>query len=224
MNDHEKYALSRQAQKDGGPCPICAWRDGDGVGTCFYSPVFGIVTHQNSEKGVMATMSPTQRHLYHLRQFLAYISEEVREKELALVARDHHEYVLRMEREHPDRPPTLDEHGNPISEEEWIARYRAQQEEKPLATDPRYATWFVEPWWRPVERQGSGPIPEELRGPIKGSGGYLDSVFTAYMVHLYEPHSCGRGHQYQKEPYWLACTGCTVEIKLWEHGVDYDMG
>ncbi len=48
MNDQEKYALYQDAQKRGGPCPICNWKDGDGVRTCFYSKEVGIVTHQNS--------------------------------------------------------------------------------------------------------------------------------------------------------------------------------
>jgi|SRR5579862_131681 len=224
MNDHEKYALSRQAQKDGGPCPICDWEDGDGVRTCFYSSEVGIVTHQNSEKGIMAEMTPAQRHLYQLRQELVYISEEMREKAIELAAYDHHNYVERMLTQNPNRYPTQDEHGNPISEEAWIARNRARQEEKPLATDPQYYGWLQEYWWVPVERPGSGPIPLELRGPTKGTGTWDDILFTAYMTHIYEPHSCGKGHQYQKEPYHLACTGCRTEIKLWEHGVDYDMG
>lgn len=45
-----------------------------------------------------------------------------------------------------------------------------------------------------------------------------------YMVYVYEPHpGCG-GRQIFRGPYHYACSGCDVEVKLWEHGVDYDIG
>ncbi len=229
MDDSEKYALSRAAQKSGGPCPLCNWQDGDGVRTCFYSHELGMVTHQNSDKGVMASMTPEQQHLYQLRQELVYISPELRELSIQQVAWDHHLYVEAMLKQRPDCYPVQDEEGNPMGEEAWVARYRTRAEtEKPCATDPQYAGWLQEYWWIPVERQGYyGTIPEALRGPVKESTLPISGrpfLSTAYKTHVYEPHCCGKGRQYQKEPYVLACTGCATEIKLWEHGVDYDMG
>ncbi len=225
MNDQEKYALYKQAKQTGGPCQICNWRDGDGVRTCFYSSELGVVTHQNSEKGIMASMTDAQRDLYQLRQELVYVDEECRQKRIQLVAQDHHTYVKRMLAQNPDRYPTQDEHGNSIDEEAWVARYQDQQMEKGLATDQKFAGWLPEYWWVPVDRQADGPIPPTLRGPEKVSGTEKFAMtFTAYMVHMYEPHCCNKGHKYQVGPYHLACTGCDTEIKLWEHGVDYDMG
>jgi len=42
-------------------------------------------------------------------------------------------------------------------------------------------------------------------------------------VHCYEPHECG-GKQVFVEPYHFACSGCDTHVRLWEHGVDYDLG
>ena len=217
--DREKYAIYKKAQKDGTPCPICNWQDGDGVRTCFYSSELGIVTHQNTEKGVMASMNEAQRHLYRLDQTLAYISEEYRERHIQHIARNHHAYVERMLKQNPDRYPVRDTNDNPISEEAWVARYRAGREKEPLATDPQYTGWIQEPWWQHIRAEDYPP--PELRGIEQESSSVR---FVAWMTHLYEPHSCGKGHKYQKAPYHFACTGCSTEIKLWEHGVDYDIG
>jgi hypothetical protein len=222
MNDQEKYALYKQAKQTGGPCQVCNWHDGDGVRTCFYSSELGVVTHQNSEKGIMAGMTDSQKHLYQLRQKLVYINAELREKKLQLAAYDHHLYLEHMLAIAPDRYPVHDEYGNPLMPEEKNARYRASQMQEPLATDPAFSGWYQAHWWIPIERQGYyGSIPEELRGLIQHSK-WGDS--TAYMTHVYEPHCCGKGHKTEPEPYVIACTGCETEIKLWEHGVDYDMG
>ena len=222
MNDQEKYALYQEAKRTGGPCAICNWRDGDGVRSCFYSAELGIVSHQNSERGAMASMDESQRHLYTRRSVYAYIDDECREKKIALVERDHLAYEARYRATHsPNDVPTVGDDGKPISPEDWIARYRASQEKKPLATDPQYAGWIAEMSWEPVNRTGGDTIPEELRGPEEQPH---DILYTAYMVHLYEPHSCGKGHAYDYAPYHIKCTGCDTEIKLWEHGVDYDVG
>lgn len=61
------YKLHQQAKQTDGPCEVCGWRDGDGVRTCFYSAELGAVTHQNSEAGAEATMTPAQRSLFRLR-------------------------------------------------------------------------------------------------------------------------------------------------------------
>lgn len=227
MNDREKYALYQEAKKTGGPCAICGWRDGDGVRTCFYSSELGIVSHQNSERGTMMSMDESQRNLYTRRSVYAYIDAECKEKQIALVARDHAEYEEKYRRTHTDgSAPTRESDGTPIPYDAWVARYRASQEAKPLATDPQYAGWIQEYSWVPIERASSGPIPSEFLGPIKQRepGDFFFTLMTAYMMFLYEPHSCGKGHAYDYAPYHIKCTGCSTEIKLWEHGVDYDVG
>lgn len=55
-----KYDIYRAAQDTGGPCPICNWRDGDGVRTCFYDSEYGVVKHQNSMAAAKRTMSEVQ--------------------------------------------------------------------------------------------------------------------------------------------------------------------
>ena len=91
-------------------CPVCGWKDGDGVTTCFYSPELGAVTHQNSDEAAAASMTAEQR-----------------------------------------------------------------------------------------------------------------SLFEAYSAPGLKRHTCG-GMPHLEAPYHIACTGCGVEVKLWEHGVDYDVG
>jgi len=230
MNEQEQYVLYKRAKETGGPCEICGWRDGDGVRTCFYSQELGAVTHQNSDRGAMATMTAAQQHLYTRRQVLVFISEALREQYTLEVSHRHLYEAARYRAQGTGRPFTADEHGREITDEEWIADFRASQMKKGVATDPRYTGWFSSPWWVPIEYSSIHyAIPKELRGIEKTStfhGREGDDIFefTAYMTHLYEPHSCGKGYQYSKEPYYLACTGCDTEIKLWEHGVDYDVG
>lgn len=51
-NFRAAYDQSRAAQAAGGPCPICGWKNGDGVRVCFcfYNNEIGAVSHQNSER------------------------------------------------------------------------------------------------------------------------------------------------------------------------------
>ena len=45
-----------------------------------------------------------------------------------------------------------------------------------------------------------------------------------HQVYVFPPHpGCGGRPRYLA-PYYIGCTGCSVEIKLWEHGIDYDVG
>lgn len=216
MTEQEKWEASRAAQKAGGPCPICNWKDGDGTRTCFYSSQVGIVKHENNESGVLASMNEAQRHLYLTDQVLAYISEDFREKRIAWVDRQHRKAAEKHRALYPDRPFSVSLDGKIMSEDAWIARYRQEEEQSPLASDPRYAGWIAEPWWSHEHDQ-----PPEYEGLVKEDGNIR---FTAYMVHLYEPHSCGKGHKYFIAPYHFGCTGCSVELRMWEHGVDYDIG
>lgn len=222
MDDTEKYALYQQANESGEPCEICGWKDGDGTRTCFSSNEIGIVKHQNSEQAVAALMTPEQRSLYLSRSELVFISEELREQS---ILQTQHQHLFDAERHralNTGRPFTIRPDGTEVTDEEWIARYRANQATKGLATDPKYAGWMHEHWWVPVKYASTGyVIPEDLRGPQENRSGL---VFTSYMTHVYEPHSCGKGHAYQITPYHYGCTGCSVEVKLWEFGVDYDMG
>lgn len=212
MEDKEKYEAYRKAQRDGGPCPICGWQDGDGVLTCFVSPELGPVTHQNTEKGVMLSLTEEQRGLYRLREFMAYITAELREREIQRVFYERDQYALQHLKDYPGDPVYAGEHD----EESFREKFRRGREGWPLADDPIYKTWAQRIWWVPI-KPGT---PEELRGMRKSASGVEWEAFKAY---LYEPHTCG-GHRIQVAPYHYGCTGCRVEIRLWEHGVDYDIG
>ena len=190
----DAYEKYKEARRTGGPCEVCGWRDGDGVKACFYSPDLGAVTHQNTEAGAMLSMTEEQRSLFRLRQKLLYIDADLREKSIRWVAH---------------------QRGEPL-DSEFMVDYRKQQETPPLADEPLYRDWVRGEWWVPAK-----DIPEHLRGPVRQS---KYGIKTSYMVHVYEPHpDCG-GIQVFVGPYHFMCSKCGAEVRLWEHGVDYDIG
>lgn len=180
MTTDNRFKLSRQAQKTGGPCPVCGWKDGDGVTTCFVSPDLGAVVHENTAAGAAATMTPAQRSLYELRFVHAFASIEAREAHIARTA------------EERQRRGNFAPGWTEVNETAWLADYRAQMEKKPIATDEPYCGWVQSPWNAFIECR--------------------------------EPHAeCG-GTQVMVEPYHFACTRCDTHVRLWEHGIDYDIG
>lgn len=138
------YDLYQKAKQTGGPCQVCGWRDGDGVKTCFYSVDLGAVTHQNSETGAEATMSPMQRSLFKLRMIAAFASEAHRERCIADVAARHREQHRAHDAAGYAYPFCRDPDGREVSDDEWIANYAASQARTPIATEEPYASWI----WR----------------------------------------------------------------------------
>lgn len=190
------YKEFQAAAKSGGPCEVCGWQDGDGIKTCFYSRDLGAVTHQNSEAGAMETMTPEQRSLFQLRFKILFIDAEHREQYIRKVAYWRNEAL--------DTP--------------FMVGFREREESKPLAGDPPYCDWIQSPWWVKAD-----PIPEGLRAPTMQETAD-QGLQTAYMVHCYEPHpDCG-GIQVSVGPYHFKCSKCGVECRMWEHGIDYDVG
>lgn len=62
--------------------------------------------------------------------------------------------------------------------------------------------------------------------PIASEEPYASWVWRAcdsYRVICCEPHECG-GIQEFLGPYHFGCSGCETEVRLWEHGIDYDIG
>ena len=212
MTDQEKFDTSRAAQQSGGPCPICDWRDGDGVRPCFSSREYGVVTHENSMKAAQQDMTPEQRSLVNLRQALVYLSRE--HLELAVWQFVDQSLVNDRERGVPPRSAAERETRVQALVRHLLARGLTS------AGDPQYAGWRREEWWLPVEWSSGYVTPEALRGPTRKRT--ADGVmFNAYMAHVYEPHpGCpGHGHAVILEPYHIACTGCDTEVKLWEFGI-----
>lgn len=70
-----------------------------------------------------------------------------------------------------------------------------------------------------VEKQMAEPLATDY--PYRA---WVQKKQGEYMVFCYEPHpNCG-GVQEGVGPYHLRCSKCGVEVRLWEHGIDYDVG
>ena len=211
------YKMHKEAKRTGGPCEVCGWKDGDGVKVCFYSPELGAVTHQNTDAGAMATMTPAQRSLFGLGHALLYIDADLRERAIQRVAWDNTQRRQRWEEDNPETPFRKDPKGRAVSDAEFMAKYRAEQEDQPLATSEPYAGWIHTPWWIPAD-----DTPQDLLG--RTATGKDGRLYLSYMVHCHEPHpDCG-GVKVHLGPYHFGCSRCGVEVRLWEHGIDYDIG
>jgi hypothetical protein len=216
-DDSYREAYERfQLASTSGHCDECGWEDGDGVTTCFYGSVIGAVTHQDSPAAVAARMTDSQRSLMESYESRLVYWDEESERLIheADAARYHH-------------PP------------EWVA----QQIAKPLKSlqgqeFPRYAHQSPDysnhkVWWIPARLQEREFWPSRFR-PAGTVVRYTDAgkqyEYTtsedqiSYMVHIYKPHSCGKGHGKFIAPYHFGCTGCGEQVKLWEFGVDPDCG
>ena len=190
-----------QQAKVTGVCEECGWKDGDGATTCFYSRDIGAVTHTNSDAAVRAQMSESQRNLCD-----SYESS-------VLIYWDAESELLRWK----------GQAAKENKDEAWLQEKltaERQREEKKLKGASLYAVdrpadSLFETWWWPEHTVPSEFWPSR-RQP---EGGWI-----SYMVHVYRPHSCGKGHGTFRGPYHYGCTGCGEEVKLWEFGVDYDCG
>lgn len=214
----EWYKISRQANETG-TCELCGWQDGDGIKTCFYSSTLGAVTHQNSIEGATRTMTPEQASLVGLRSKLLYISAEAREKFLSL------QWLRTVEREKEHRlkspQPFIMRDGQEIPIEQAHEEYCAKQRQGPTAEDYPYRAWVQNEWWIIGTGTGYDNTPPDL---VARSMTDKYGTWYAWMVHCKEPHpNCG-GIQVDVAPYHLRCSKCGVEVRLWEHGIDYDIG
>lgn len=218
VNDpHVAYEKHRKAKETGGPCEVCGWRDGDGIKACFYHPDLGAVTHQNSARGAEQTMTPEQIRLHRLHHELLYVNAELCEKHIRLVKYQNRQRENAWVEQHPDIPFRTNSDGDPVSLDEFMRRYRTNAETKPLGTESPYRGWVEKPWWIPAS-----DIPERLRGLVKRDRS--GEEWTAYMAHYHEPHpGCG-GIKVGVGPYHFKCSKCGTEVRLWEHGIDYDVG
>lgn len=215
----EWFKLSRQA-KQTGKCQVCGWKDGDGQVTCFYSPTLGAVTHENSEDAAKRTMTPEQASLFDLRQKLVYISEEVREQYIKL----HWNNLVRGKAEHDASGRNYPYISYPGGKEKSIEaahqEYAESLRREPTSEDYPYRAWIQKEWWVPASGAHAN-VPVELVARRKKDD---FGEWYAWMVHCYEPHpNCG-GRQEFVAPYHIRCSKCGVEVRMWEHGIDYDVG
>ena len=199
MNDHEKYAVHKQAQENGGPCPICNWKDGDGVRTCFYSQELGIVTHQNSQQAIEASMTEEQRSL--LRSYNSLHTE------------------FEHSGDHASCVQSKSHDGSLIAGGYVVPHNCGGQFVQQLRPNEHHQL----PWV--CTRCGETTTvthPRELFWPHKHVAGDHSTCVRAGDFYQF-PHTCGGIGEFAG-PYHIFCTGCDTEVKLWEHGVDYDLG
>jgi hypothetical protein len=199
----EEFAYNRYRRgQESGSCEQCGWKDGDGPVACFYSDALGFVTHTNTGKSARALMTESQRSLMDSYESMVLVPWD-RESEVLKLRADQKQF------------------GRP---EAWVD----EQLGKPLpgANPPhRYgveypADWIFDSWWIPARLTSEEFWPVRRR---KTEDEPADS-WVCYMVHVYWPHSCGKGRGKHLGPYHIGCTGCKEEVRLWEFGIDPDCG
>jgi hypothetical protein len=221
MNDLEKYAFYKQARETGGPCEICGWKDGDGTRACFYGKELGTVRHENSMQAVTRQMTPSQQELLRSADSL------------------HNEFEHSAD--HSTCLKSLDYNGKWITGRYVLPHTCGGQFVQQLGVDP---VEHVIPW----KCTGCGEIVKRWQGlpnelfwghkHVEGDHGTCIQTSPAsescnasslssregHPASYRFAHSCGKGYGRDAAPYELYCTGCDEEVKLWEFGIDPDMG
>jgi len=110
--------------------------------------------------------------------------------------------------------------GEPSYVDQQLAKSDHDLRGRPLPH--RYAVdypsdWIRDPWRIPARLENPEFFPTRHDSDDSGE-------WVSYMTHVYPPHSCGKGRGQHAGPYHIRCTGCSEEVKLWEFGVDYDVG
>lgn len=199
-----RWELYQDAKKTG-RCLNCGWQDGDGVKVCYYDKKTGAITHENSREYMLSQMTPSQRSLlesYDSSIFLVYDDaslELMRPRLLSLV---------RFEDTAIGKKWRI---GASIFDYD---KYHTKEE-------------VVEAWLK-----GKTNLDElleqgwEIRSKEPEIGGD-NSIFRGLEITKYslqKPHvPCG-GFGRLLTPYHIICSRCKEEVKLWEFGVDYDIG
>lgn len=81
-------------------------------------------------------------------------------------------------------------------------------------------SYLVKPWWIPAEYDPDNPARQNRNGypfVIKREDGL-------YFYTLQPAHGSCRGIVEWEGPYHPKCHTCGVEVRMWEYGVDYDVG
>lgn len=205
LEEDEKWKLHKQAEKSGF-CPLCGWKDGNGTKVCFYSKELGAVTHSNSRKWVMSQMTESQRSL--VESYESYESGVMDEEICDLVKKHLTKQVI----------------VNVDMEKRWqiglcvydFNRYKTPEE-------------VAEAWIgdrRSLERylsQGYQIVEAKREKCEKGTVFEGLGRENIYVYAVQKPHICG-GFGKFAGPYHFFCPKCKEEVKLWEFGVDYDIG
>jgi len=199
------YDFYRQAEKTG-KCELCGWKDGDGVKTCYYDPEIGFVVHQNSIEAAKTQMTESQRSLVDSYESAVY---SVMKADLCDVVKSYLKRIAVVDNEallgkswriggclYPmGKYKTREEVA-----EAWIGKKRCLEE---------------------YLRQGCKII--RMRREEKKDTIFKNFEHDIVTYDVQKPHCCGGFAKYV-DPYHIKCSGCDEEVKLWEFGIDYDVG
>jgi len=195
-----KYEVFKKAKEIGG-CGLCGWKDGDGVKVCYYDEELGVLKHENSIDMAKSKMTTSEKSLYE--SYESYIHGVMRKKTREKVKA----YLIGLVKE----------------DKEWGWRLGCSlYSRKKYKTKEEVADAWI----------GSGNLEDYLkagyaikRSRTEENKGTLFENFNSRIVtyDLQRPHTCGGFAEYVA-PYHIACSKCEEEIRLWEFGVDYDVG
>lgn len=209
ISEDEKWELYQQGKKTG-HCPLCGWRDGDGIKTCYYSRETGATTHENSWEWVLSQMTPSQKSL---QESYGSIVTGVMDEN---TCNDLHRHLITK--------VTLEEDElRPISKKkEWRIGATVWDTDKYKTPEEVAEAWIGAK--RSLERylaKGYVIRREYTEEPREKTVFYEFKSFKRYDMQ--KPHTCG-GFGSFLGPYHVGCTKCPEEVKLWEFGIDYDIG
>lgn len=191
------WKMSQDAERSGKPCPICGWQDGDGLQSCFYSKDLGAVPHENSDASAAKSMTPAQRSLF-------------------LEAGKMHD-DLEHSGDHSPCQPAVGPEGHSIGS----GLYRF-----PHGCGGQFVQHHSKGW--SCNRCGQVVVPNDpkVRG-MTWSHKHVAVDHRRCVKHRgywVIPHpNCG-GLVMSLGPYHIKCDKCGVEVRMWEHGIDYDVG
>jgi len=243
----EKRKLFYEA-KATGKCRLCGWGDGDGTKVCYYDPELGPMTHENSMEVAMAAMTVSQRNLLESYDSgkHAYISKEMLREDIEKEIKRVYKKIRECEKDIEKFEQELREVRSleDIKKRGWLyktyeefvnlKRRRIEGRKRDITAYKKY-----------IEMQRAEPNAV-LDFLIKGeevviknrltavenaeNEGYfvvypeqLEKPFMGKLVWVQKPHLCG-GFGKFIAPYHIGCTKCAEEVKLWEFGIDYDVG
>jgi len=200
LGEDEKWRLHKEAERSGF-CPLCGWKDGDGVKVCYYSQELGAVTHRNSWNWVMSQMTESQRSL--VKSYDSHQCGVMDEKTCNLVKR------------HLSKLVRIKESG---FKKQWQIGCVVFSFDKYKTPDEVAEAWIGNR--RSLERylsQGYKVLEVEKQECKKGTAYEGLGRESIYIYTVQKPHLCG-GFARFAGPYHFICPKCKEEVKLWEFG------
>jgi len=202
LTDSEKWECYSNTRKLGF-CPLCGWKPGEGIKTCYYSSEIGAVIHQNSDEDAKRLMTESQRSL--IKSYDSYRCGVMSEKTCDEIKA----YLIKLVKkigtdwEIGNMLFSQGKYNNPEQvAEAWIGNKRSLEKYLSEGYEILKEEIFVKTSFRQIYDHFKGKIIQ-------------------YEMRI--PHTCG-GYGKYLGPYHIGCSGCKEEVKLWEFGIDYDIG